>query len=507
MDANEYSLILREVGGFIPHLLAAVAILILGWLGAWIVRALIERALRAAHTDERLTRWGLNRLVAFPSGKTWSLTHLAGTLAYFFLMLFVLIAFFDALQLTNLTQPINQLLQEIMGYLPRLFGAVAVLLLAWVVASLLRLIVVRGLEAVSLDRRLESATETVPAHHVSDTIAGVVFWVVLLFFLPAMLRVLDLEAAVVPLTGMFTRALVVVPDLFAAAVILLVGWIVARVVRAIVVGFTEAMGVGDLAARVGLTKALGGQRVTVILGTVAYVLTLIPVIVTAIDTLHLSAISTPAIGALSTLFNSLPYVFGAILILSLAFVVGRLLRDFVSGILRGIGFDSILAALGLTSAQAAVGGRTPSQIGGMVTMVFVMIFAAMEAAELLEFQRLAVLISHFVQFLAQVVVALVVIGIGIYLANFTRRIILAGSSDKADSGNLLLASLARYAIIVFSVALGFQQMGIGKEIVVTAFALVLGAICLALGLSFGLGSRELAQRTVEEWARKLRSDK
>ena len=70
--------------------------------------------------------------------------------------------------------------------------------------------------------------------------------------------------------------------------------------------------------------------------------------------------------------------------------------------------------------------------------------------------------------------------------------ILAGSTgDGADNANLLLANLARYAIIVFAFALGFQQMGIGKEIVVTAFALVLGAICLALALT---GAPALAQR-------------
>ena len=61
--------------------------------------------------------------------------------------------------------------------------------------------------------------------------------------------------------------------------------------------------------------------------------------------------------------------------------------------------------------------------------------------------------------------------------------------------------------VVFAFALGFQQMGIGREIVVTAFALILGALCLALALAFGLGSRGLAERTIEEWARKLRSDK
>jgi hypothetical protein len=137
-----------------------------------------------------------------------------------------------------------------------------------------------------------------------------------------------------------------------------------------------------------------------------------------------------------------------------------------------------------------------------------MVFAAMEAAEILNLQNLADLISRFIEFISQVVLAVIIVGIGFWLANFTRRVILAGGSgDSQDNANLLLGNLARYSIIVFAFALGFQQMGIGKEIVVTAFALILGAICLALALSFGLGSRELAQRTVENWARKLKSDR
>ena len=198
------------------------------------------------------------------------------------------------------------------------------------------------------------------------------------------------------------------------------------------------------------------------------------------------------------------------LILALAFVAGRLLRDFVTGLLRGFGFDSILAALGLSRAQAVVGGRSPSEVGGTAVMIFVMIFATMEAAEILNFHSLAGLLTRFIEFLVQVVMAVIITGIGFYLANFTRRLILAGGSaaeEGGDGANLLLANLARCAIIVFSVALGFQQMGIGKEIVLTAFALVLGAICLALALSFGLGSRDLAQRTIEEWARRFRSEK
>jgi hypothetical protein len=506
---NDLSLVIRELAGFVPHLMAAVSILILGWLGAWIVRALVERGLNALKTDERLAAWGVERLVGGDASRRgMSLSHAVATLLYFLLMLFVLMAFFDALQLTDFTQPINRLLEEVMGYVPRFLGAVAVLILAWIVASVLRLIVLRGLQALGLDPRLEAATHTHPEHHTSDTIATVIFWTVILFFLPAVLRVLDLEAAVVPLTTMFARALAAVPDIFAAGAILLIGWIVARVVRAVVVGFTEAMGLQGVAARLGLTRLLGGQRITSILGTLAYVVTLIPVLVASIDALQLDALSRPAVGALASLFNALPYIFGSILILAMAFLFGRVLRDFVAGILRGFGFDGILASLGMSSSRAAVAGRSPSQIGGTVVMAFVMVFAAMEAAEVMNLRNLANLISRFIEFFSQVVLSVVIVGIGFWLGNFTRRIILAGSTgDGTDNANLLLGNLARYAIIVFAFALGFQQMGIGKEIVLTAFALVLGAICLALALSFGLGSRELAQRTVENWARKLKSDR
>jgi hypothetical protein len=508
MEMNDLSLVIRELAAFVPHLMGAVSILILGWLGAWIVRALVERGLNALRTDERLDAWGVNRLVGDDPKRRMSLSHAVATLLYFVLMLVVLMAFFDALELSDYTQPINRLLDEVMGYVPRFLGAMTVLILAWIVASLFRLIVLRGLQAVGLDPRLEAATHTHPEHHTSETIATVIFWTVILFFLPAVLRVLDLETAVLPLTSIFAGALGAVPDIFAAGSILLIGWIVARVVRAVVVGFTEAMGLQGVAVRLGVARLLGGQRITHILGTLAYVVTLIPVLVAAIDALHLDALSRPTVGALASLFNALPYLFGSILILGLAFLFGRVLRDFVAGILRGFGFDGILTALGLSSARAAVAGRSPSQIGGTVVMAFVMVFAAMEAAEVMNLQNLADLISRFIEFLSQVVLAVVIVGIGFWLANFTRRIILAGSTgDGPDNANVLLGNLARYAIIVFAFALGFQQMGIGKEIVVTAFALVLGAICLALALSFGLGSRELAQRTVENWARKLKSDR
>jgi hypothetical protein len=59
-----------------------------------------------------------------------------------------------------------------------------------------------------------------------------------------------------------------------------------------------------------------------------------------------------------------------------------------------------------------------------------------------------------------------------------------------------IATFAKYAVVIFAFAMALQQIGLGETIVVWAFVLLFGAICLAVALAFGLGSREAAGRAV-----------
>ena len=74
-------------------------------------------------------------------------------------------------------------------------------------------------------------------------------------------------------------------------------------------------------------------------------------------------------------------------------------------------------------------------------------------------------------------------------------------SSGATQSNLL-ALTARISIIVLAGAMALRQMGLANEIINLVFGLLLGAVAAAL--AFGLGGRDVAGRTIEDWAKSLK---
>jgi hypothetical protein len=112
----------------------------------------------------------------------------------------------------------------------------------------------------------------------------------------------------------------------------------------------------------------------------------------------------------------------------------------------------------------------------------------------------ATLVSQFIVAAGQVLLGLVIFGIGLYLADLADRVIRSSGAAQAN----ILAPAARISIIIFSGALALRQMGIAEDIVNMAFGLLLGAVAVAVAIAFGLGGREVAERQLERWQASLR---
>ncbi|MCP5115269.1 MAG: mechanosensitive ion channel, partial [bacterium] len=186
--------------------------------------------------------------------------------------------------------------------------------------------------------------------------------------------------------------------------------------------------------------------------------------------------------------------------LTLAFVVGRLVSGLVVNLLAGAGFNNVLARLGLAK-EGAQSERAPAGVVGTLILVAIMLFASIEAAGLLGFENLSVLLSDFVGFAGQVILGLVVFGVGLFLADVAAQTIRASSAQQAS----LLSAAARISIIVLAGAIALRQMGLANEIIELAFGLLLGSIAVAVALAFGLGGREVAARQIDGWLQSLRS--
>jgi len=479
--------------------LGAIGILLGGWLLAVISSAIIRRVLKRTKIDDKIAKL-IRAEEDVETGRV-EVVRWVGKAVYYFIMLFVVVAFLQALNLTVVADPINQLLNQVLAYLPLLLAAGALLLVAWIVASALKSVVVRLLQAAKFDERLSSGADIeVPGElAMSVTLGNVIYWLVLLLFLPAVLGALGLQGLMEPVQGMVDEILGYLPNILAAGLILLVGWLASRIVRQIITNLLAGVGVDRFGEQTGIESALGGLRLSKVIGTIVYVLILIPIVISALNALQIEAVTEPASQMLATILNALPAIFGAFLLVGVAYFVARMVGTFITNVLTGIGFNKVLSWINL-GGDAAEGRRTPSEIVGYLAIVGIMFFAVIEAANLLGFTILAELVSQFLIAVGGVMLGLVIFGLGLYLAGLADTVI----RDTGGTQAHVLAPIARVAIIVFATAMALRQTGIAEDIVNLTFGIVLGAFAIAAALAFGFGARDIAARELESWLKSIR---
>src|SRR5690606_38674158 len=173
------------------------------------------------------------------------------------------------------------------------------------------------------------------------------YWLVLLIGVIAALTVLDLQGVVTPLNALTVEVLAFVPNLIGAAIIFFVGLVVATLTRRVVEAALNAAQIDDWLERAGLSRMTGASGLAKTLGTLVFVLIIIPVTIAALQQLGIAAISDPAVAVLSTVLNALPRVLAAVIVLALAFFIGRWVAGIVEQVLPSLGFDRSLQSLGL----------------------------------------------------------------------------------------------------------------------------------------------------------------
>jgi hypothetical protein len=490
------------VGAFLPNLLGGLLTLFVAWLAALVLSTIVRNLLKRTDID--------NRLGEFVTGQNRSNLNtekIAGDIVFWLIFLFGLLGFLNALNLTVVAQPLNNVLNQIFAFLPKLGSAAVLGLVAWLIASAVRMIVTRTAGSVmpAMSRSLAVGENQVLP---SQTLGNALYWFVFLFFLPLILDVLDLRGPLEPVQNLLNDFLGALPNIFKAAIIAFVGWFVAKIVRELVTNLLAAAGTEKLASRIGLNRAAPGQSLSGVLGTLAYVMVLIPTAVAALDALRIPSISGPATSMLQQVLNSIPQILTAGAILAVAYVISQFVADIVTNLLTGLGFNNIFQTLGLNAiadraSESPRITRTPAQVVGIVTQVGVMLVAGVAATQVIGIPALTQLVNGLLAISGQVLSGIVVFAIGLYLANLAAKIVSSSGSRQAN----ILGQIARLSILAFVGAMALQQMGIAPNIVNLAFGLLLGALAVAVAISFGLGGRDVASEQLRDWLSAFRDKK
>lgn len=211
-------------------------------------------------------------------------------------------------------------------------------------------------------------------------------------------------------------------------------------------------------------------------------------------------------GSVLQIVEYIPALFGALVILFAGYLFARLVERAVDRLLRRIHLDTLLERGGVMEVVERSGSQV-NPIRVLANLVFwLLMFAVIVlASNALGLQSLADVFSELVGYLPSVIAAIVIIIIGIVLGEFVGGLIMA--SAGALHGGTALARIGRGGVILLAIFMALQQLNVATEIVTTAFAILFGAVALALALSFGLGNRDLAGEVTREWYTRYKTER
>jgi hypothetical protein len=423
---------------------------------------------------------------------------------------------------------------------PKILGAIAILVAAYFIGKGVKWALAKGIDRVPGARHANEGSpkqETVGAR-----LGDVGYWLILLIGLILALNMLNLTGVVTPLNAMLTDFMSFVPNLVGAIVLFFVGFIVATIAKRLVVAALEAANFDRLIEKAGLSRATGTSGLAQAIGTLVFVLIIIPTAIAALQVLQIDAISDPAVAVLATILAAIPRVLAALIVLAIAFVIARWVSSLIQQLLPSLGFDRALSAMagsfsggppvgsqatdmggatspmgdpgvgastgvpaGSTTTGGVGGSMTPSKVLANVAFAAIMIFAAIEAANLLQFEAIAQILNQILELGGQVLFGGIIIAAGVIIAN-----LLSTAIDRSTNGADGFASnIVKWATIALATAMGLRFMGLADDIVTLAFGLILGSAAIAFGvggaIAMGLGGREPAKRWIERLSNKAES--
>jgi hypothetical protein len=369
-----------------------------------------------------------------------------------------------------------------MEWAEKIFFALAIVVITWALAKAAKWAFAKMVDQISFLQRDTSSGESV-----GMALGRIVSLLVWLFGLLAVLQQLGFDSVITPVQGLLGNFIGYVDNIVFAGAIFFIGSMIARIVRDLVETALSTVNFDKWANSGGVEAMTGNSAISKTIGTIVYVLVIIPVAIAALQMLEISAITEPAMNLLNMVFKAIPLIIGACVLLGIGFVLSRWIAGLIRDLLPSLGADRAIAELGILPA-----GRSASGVIATIVTIAIMVFFAIAATDMLGFPQLTNILNTVLAQAGSVVFGAVLIAMGVLIANILRNLI----ADAAGSG---IASNVTYWITVgLFVFIGLKQMAIGGWIVDYAFgALAIGA-AVAFALAFGLGGRDAAAQVLKD---------
>ena len=370
-------------------------------------------------------------------------------------------------------------------------SALIIIGIGWLIATFVKIVVAGGINRTGLGKQARST-----GGNIGKSIGKALYYIILLVaILIALGQFEALREPLAPLTGMLDNILGYGGNVVGAVLLLVIGGVVAKVAQEATSSTLEAAQVDNLVAKSGLTGDQPSNGLSKALGSLVFAVLIFGFIVAAIDALGIETLSEPIKSMLNTTLDYIPNIIGAAIIIGIAVFIGKFVSNLAQSTLPALGVDNSLKALGSLDGETAT-NVVPSKIIGSVAFIGIVLMGLTAAMSTLNIPALSGVFEDVLELGGRIVLGAIIIGAGIFVANFISKIVTQTSGDLAGK-------IVKTVAIILFVVMGLNQMNLGDGIVETAFKYSLGAAAFAAGvggaLAFGLGGREWAGKKLGKW--------
>lgn len=399
---------------------------------------------------------------------------------------------------------------SLIDLLPSLISGILLILVAWLVASLVKKAVVKGLDAINFNVKLhhwgvvntnEQGTDMI------GTFGKVLYYLIWIIFLPGIFETFNLQSVAGPIQNMIDTVLIFLPKVITSGILIAVAIIAGRFIKNLIYNLAMTVNLDGWIQKLTQQNSNDAVEKTVsdsgveakkdTLATVAanivYILVIIPIVVVALEVLGIQSISEPIIGVLNTILAAIPNILVAVILLAIGLGIAKFVGDLITNLLNGAGINRLTENMGLTKANKF----DLAKIGGQIVSVLISLFFFVEALNALNLAVLNAIGGAIIAYLPNVLFAVAIFAIAFLGGQWLSNLVSDATSSKWAGRTV------QSIILAFALFMVLDQLQFASTIVNTGFMFIIGGLALAFAIAFGLGGRDFASKQLEKLDNKV----
>ncbi len=353
--------------GALGHALVGLLILIVGLFIVKLIAGIFKKMLGKVSALRRENEDGTITDLVTP----------IGSLVKGVLTIFVLMAVLEHFGLTNVLDPLKNLVNKFMAAVPNIIGAGVIAYAGWIIAKIVSQLA--GAALGKVDQKLAEKTGNEDIK-ISKFGSGLIFAIILLPIAVSALGVLNIPAISNPASDMIQKLMAAVPNIIGAGIVMLVVYFTVKFVTFILGGLLEGMNINALPAKMGI-QGLFNQSFTptrLINGAIMFF---------AMIAAATAAVNILQIDVISEVFANVLEFGGGILIGGIILIIGNFLGNLAHGKLSQHGNTGLanIARIAILGLVLAMGLKAMGLADNIVTMAFGFTLGSVAVAAALAF--------------------------------------------------------------------------------------------------------------------------